>query len=164
LAYNEELTEKAAWLAKRYDLMVSIDMASYNVVEDKLDFFKHLVDKYIDVVFANEEEARAFTGYEPVDALHKISENTLIAVVKTGEKGSMIKYDGKIYNIEAIKVKPVDTTGAGDFYAAGFLYGLTKNFPMEKCGSLGSYLAGRVTEFIGAKPSADVWTEIENNF
>ncbi len=164
LAYNEELTEKAVWLAQKNGMTVAIDMASYNVVEDKLDFFKYLVKKYIDIIFANEEEAKAFTQLEPEDALKKISEETEIAIVKTGEEGSMIKQDGNVYKINAIKVNPIDTTGAGDFYAAGFLYGLTRGFGLDRCGNLGSYLAGRVTEFIGAKPAADVWNEIENHF
>jgi sugar/nucleoside kinase (ribokinase family) len=162
LVYNEELVLKAIEIAKANNMLIAIDMASYNVVEDKRDFLDRIIRKYVDIVFANEEEAKAFTGLEPEEALHKIAENVLFSVVKIGEKGSLIKYDGKVYRIPAIKVNPVDTTGAGDFYAAGFLYGLTRGFSPEKCGAVASFLAGKVTETIGAKPNKNVWEEIKS--
>ena len=161
LVYNEDLVMKAVEIAKAKNMMIAIDMASYNVVEDKKEFLEKIIKNYVDIVFANEEEAKAFTGLEPEEALHKIAEDVTISVVKIGENGSMIKYDGKVYKVPAIKVNPVDTTGAGDFYAAGFLFGLTKGFSMDKCGSIGSYLAGKVTETIGAKPDKNVWEEIK---
>ena len=161
LVYNEEVVLKAVEIAKANDMLIAIDMASYNVVEDKKEFLEKIVRDYIDIVFANEEEAKSFTGLEPEEALHKIAEDVMISVVKVGEKGSMIKYDGKVYNVPAIKVNPIDTTGAGDFYAAGFLFGLTRGFSMDKCGAIGSYLAGKVTETLGAKPDKNVWEEIK---
>jgi len=164
LAYNEELSEKAAWLAKKNKMIVSIDMASYNVIEDKFDFFEYLIKKYINIIFANEQEAKILTQLDPEEAIHKLSEKTEIAIVKIGDKGSLIKSNGTIHTIDAIKVKPLDTTGAGDFYAAGFLYGLSRNFDLYKCGLLGSYLAGKITEYIGAKPNNDVWENIKKDF
>ena len=162
LVYNEPLVERALEIAKSKNMTTAIDMASYNVVEDKKEFLQKIIGKYIDIVFANEEEAKAYTNEDPEKALDKIAEEVTIAVVKIGEKGSMIKFQGKRYDVSAIKVNPVDTTGAGDFYAAGFLYGMARNFSLDKCGKIGSYLAGKVTETIGAKPLENVWEEIKS--
>ena len=161
LVQNHELLENILKLAKQAGLKISIDMASFNVVEDNLDFLKTMVDKYVDIVFANEEEAKAFTGQEPEEALETLSQQCEIAVVKIGSKGSMIKTGGKRFDVEAIKTTAVDTTGAGDLYAAGFLYGLIHDLGMEKAGQVGSLLASTVIGKVGAKISESGWEHIE---
>lgn len=161
IVQNNELLETVLRLAKEAGLKISIDMASYNVVEDNLDFLKTMVKKYVDIVFANEEEAKAFTGKEPEDALHKIAETTDISVVKIGSKGSMVESGGTMVMIEPIKSSPVDTTGAGDSYAAGFLYGLIHNLGFEKAGYIGSLMASGVIENIGAKIPEERWQAIQ---
>ncbi|NLB86457.1 MAG: adenosine kinase, partial [Bacteroidales bacterium] len=113
LIFNNELIEKAVATAKKAGLKVSIDLASYNIVEENLDFLKYLIDKYIDIVFANEEEAKAFTGQEPEQALEMISSLCEIAVVKVGRQGSLVKGFNEKHAVAAIKAKPIDTTGAG---------------------------------------------------
>ncbi len=97
------------------------------------------------------KKSKAFTGKEPEDSLNELAEQCEIAVVKIGSKGSLIKSNGKVIKIDPIKVNPVDTTGAGDLFASGFLFGLTNNIPLEKCGNLGSLCAGKVIEVIGSK-------------
>jgi len=121
-----------------------------------------VTNKFIDIVFANEEEARAFTGYsDPLKAIEKISEYCEISIVKIGENGSLIKTkNNEILKIPPITVQPADTTGAGDLYASGFLYGLIKDLPLNMCGRIGSLLAGKVVEVIGAKLSESTWNEI----
>ncbi|MFC2104538.1 adenosine kinase [Bacteroidota bacterium] len=161
LVQNHALMLKAAELAKASNMSISIDMASFNVVEDNLEFLKDYVRNYVDIIFANEEESKAFTGKEPEDSLKELADDCEIAVVKIGSKGSLVKSKGQIYRIDPIKVKPVDTTGAGDLYASGFLYGLTNNMPLEKCGQLGSFCAGKVIEVIGSKMSNETWEEIK---
>lgn len=128
LIFNHELIEKAVSMAKHCGLRVSLDMASYNVVEANLEFLKYLTEKYVDIVFANEEEAKSFTGKEPEEALEMISSMCEIAVVKVGAEGSYIKRGKEVHRAGIIKIKPIDSTGAGDNYAAGFLYGLVKNW------------------------------------
>ena len=91
LVQNHELISTAVTLAKKNNLKVSLDLASYNVVEANLDFLREIVEKYVDILFANEEEAKAFTGKEPREALDKIAKMVRIVVVKTGSKGSLIK-------------------------------------------------------------------------
>lgn len=96
---------------------------------------KYLIDKYVDIVFANEEEAKAFTGKEPEQALDMISSMCEIAIVKIGAEGSLVKRANEREAVGAIKAKPIDTTGAGDNYAAGFLYGLINNWDLRRCAS-----------------------------
>jgi len=163
LVLNHALMNKAAKLAKANNMKISIDMASYNVVEGNLEFFKKYVKEYVDIVFANEEESKAFTGKEPEDALNELAEYCEIAVVKIGKKGSLVKNNGKIYRIEPFKANSIDTTGAGDLYASGFLFGLVNNMPMEKCGSIGSLCASKVIEFIGSKMELKTWEHIKKN-
>ncbi|MFK5856323.1 MAG: PfkB family carbohydrate kinase, partial [Bacteroidota bacterium] len=160
LVQNHELLEAILRTAKNNGLKVSIDLASYNVVEDNLDFLKEMVEKYVDIVFANEEEAKAFTGLEPEEALNELSKVTDIAIVKIGKKGSMIKQGDTIVTVDVREIDPIDTTGAGDIYAAGFLYGLVNNLGFKKSGEVGSLLASTVIENIGAKISDGDWQKI----
>jgi len=160
LVQNHILLEEILRKAHRAGLKISLDLASYNVVEDNLDFLHEMVEKYVDIVFANEEEAKAFTGMEPTNALHKIADKVHIAVVKIGSKGSMVKTDGKIYTAGVIKANSIDTTGAGDLFASGFLYGMSKELPFDKCLEIGSIVAGNVIEVIGAKMDSQRWENI----
>lgn len=162
LVQNHQLIEKAVVLAKEKGLTVSLDLASYNVVEDNLRFLRGIIDKYIDIVFANEEEARAFTGMEPEKAVAEISKRCTVAVVKTGKKGSLIRKKNQLTEIGIIPVQPVDTTGAGDLYAAGFLYGHSLGLEMKDCGDLGALLAGNVIEVMGSKMSNEQWGKISD--
>ncbi len=161
LVQNHELIETALRLAKEAGLKISLDLASFNVVEDNLDFLKEMTEKYVDILFANEEEAKAFTGMEPKEALHEISKSVDISVVKIGGKGSMVKQRELIVNIEPIKANPIDTTGAGDIYASGFLWGYLNGLGFEKAGYAGSLLASTVIEVIGAKFDDAKWDEIK---
>jgi sugar/nucleoside kinase (ribokinase family) len=160
LVQNQRLIKKAVKLAKAAGLTVSLDLASYNVVEDNLKFLKRIVRDYVDIVFANEEEALAFTGYQPERAVAEISRHCEIAVVKTGPKGSLVQSGNYFYLIDITPTKVVDTTGAGDLYAAGFLDAVFKAFPIEKCGMAGAILAGNVIRYVGAKIPEEAWPAI----
>ena len=160
LVYNHALIQKAVEAASEAGLLISIDMASFNVVDDNLDFLQNIVNKYVDICFANEEEARSFTGYEPEQALDAIASMCTWAIVKVGEKGSMIKYNHEVSQVGIIEANCIDTTGAGDLYASGFLYGLANDWPMEKCGMAGAMLSGKVIEMFGSRMKPAVWEEI----
>ena len=160
LVQNHQLIEQALKLAKESGMKVSIDMASYNVVEDNLDFLTDMVERYVDIVFANEEEAKAFTGMEPEAALDKIAGMADIAIVKVGKEGSFIKSGDEKIKIGVIESSVADTTGAGDLYASGFLHGIANNKGFEYSGKLGSLLAGTVIQNIGAKISDESWENI----
>ncbi|MCD7972914.1 MAG: adenosine kinase [Candidatus Azobacteroides sp.] len=162
LVQNHTLIEQAAALAKAHEIKIAIDLASYNVVESNLEFLFHLIREYADIVFANEEESKALCGKNPQDALIYLSEICDIAIVKVGKEGSLIKNKEKVLHVNPLKANPVDTTGAGDLYAAGFLHGLLQDKPLTQCGEYGSLLAGNVIEVIGAKIDEERWVHIEN--
>jgi sugar/nucleoside kinase (ribokinase family) len=153
LVQNHELLKRAVELAKEAGAMVSIDLASFNVVEENYDFLWDIVKGYVDIVFANEEEAKSFTGKEPREAINQIAEHAQIAVVKIGKKGAYIKNDGVVTHVDATDVKAIDTTGAGDLFASGFLFGLVNGWTMEKAGRAGAIMAGKVIEKIGGRLS-----------
>ncbi|MDD3320431.1 MAG: adenosine kinase [Paludibacter sp.] len=160
LVQNHDLIRTAVKMAKEKGLKVSIDLASYNVVEDNLDFLHEIVNQYVDIVFANEEEAKAFTGKAPEEALDIIASMCEIAVVKVGKDGSFIKSGNEKVQIKPRLAKCIDTTGAGDLYASGFLFGLAKNYSLEVSGKIGSIVSGNVVEVLGAKMTDEVWEKI----
>ncbi|MDD3077934.1 MAG: adenosine kinase [Paludibacter sp.] len=160
LVQSHDLIRQAVKLAKEAGLLVSIDLASYNVVEENLDFLNEIISLYVDIVFANEEEARALTGKEPKEALIEIAEHCRIAVVKIGKDGSYVKSGDNQFLIQPHPANCVDTTGAGDLYAAGFLYGLAMGYSLDICGKIGSLVSGNVVEVLGAKMADEVWAMI----
>lgn len=156
---DHELLEKSVQIARKHGMDISIDMASYNVVEENLDFLKYIINEYVDIVFANEEEARSLTGLPPRQALDAIARMCKIGVVKVGKEGSMVKSGDEVFNIPAIEAAVVDTNGAGDIYAAGFLYGLGQGWALNKCAMCGGILAGKIIEITGARLSEQGWQE-----
>jgi sugar/nucleoside kinase (ribokinase family) len=161
LIYNKPLVERACRIAKANNMRIAMDLSSYNVVLDKLDDFREIVEKYIDIVFANEEEAKAFTGHRTDEALKNISLLCDTVILKVGKEGSWIKRGNETIKTDAIKAQSKDTTGAGDLYASGFLYGLAMNEPLKKCGLYGAILSGKVIEVVGAKMDEDRWNDIK---
>jgi len=157
IVQNHELLEKAVKIAKELGMLISIDLASYNVVEENLDFLKYIIEDYVNIVFANEEEAKAFTGKEPEEALSELASICDIAVVKIGKDGSLVKRGKDIYRIPAIEANVVDTNGAGDIYAAGFLFGLSQDWSLDKCAMAGGILAAKIIEITGARLNEDGW-------
>lgn len=162
LIFNHDLILKVCQIAKEKGLQISMDMASYNIIEANYDFVKMLLTDYVDIIFANEEEAKAFTGKEGVDALNVLSEYCSVAIVKVGKDGSYIKMNGEITKIEPVDAVRRDTTGAGDIYASGFLYGLLNGYTPLKAGNLASFLSARMIEVIGAKLPDEVWNQVKN--
>lgn len=162
LIFNRELVEESCRFAKKNNMKIAIDLSSYNVVDAKLDDFRSIISNYVDIVFANEEEARSFTGKEPLEALDTISEMCEIAVVKVGKDGSLIKRGEEIIKIGTPIVNCIDTTGAGDLYAAGFLAAYASGESLERCGIYGSVLAANVIEIIGARMDSSRWEKVKN--
>lgn len=163
LVQSHALIETAVRMAKAQGLLVSIDLASYNVVEEHKEFLLYLIKEYVDIVFANEEEAKALTGASPREALDIIADMCEIAVVKEGAAGSYIKRKDKVWHIGAIPAKCVDTTGAGDLYASGFLFGLSCGFDLQRCGNLGALVSGKIVEVVGPKLPVETWNSIKES-
>ena len=161
LVFNHELIKAGVELAKENGLKVAIDLSSFNVVETNLGFLKDLIKNHVDIVFANEEEAKAFTGLEPEEALHKIAEDCELTVVKLGKEGSLIKNGSEVVRVGSIEAKALDTTGAGDAYAAGFFYGLTNGHNLEVCGKIAALLSGKVVEVMGPNLPDSAWEKVK---
>jgi len=162
LVQNHDLILKAAKTAKECGLKVAVDLASFNIVAENLEFLRGLVRDYVDIVFANEDEAKTFTcEAEPLNALQVISEMCELAVVKIGIKGAMIKQGDEVVHVGIMAAaKRVDTTGAGDFYAAGFLSGLCDGLSLRQCGTIGAITAGKVIEVVGTTFGEEAWEDI----
>lgn len=160
LVQNHELLKTALCFAKDAGALVSIDMASFNVVDANLDFLWDMVKEYVDIVFANEDEAKSFTKMEPEDALNEIAKYVQVAVVKIGAKGALIKQGDEVVRIQAVNTKVIDTTGAGDLFASGFLYGLLNDWPLHKAGAAGAIMAGKIISKIGGRLAVDEIAEV----
>lgn len=160
LVQNLDLIRKAVALAHENGAKVVLDMASYNVVEASKDFLLEIIPQYVDILFANEEEAKALCNTEPEKALNIIADMVEIAIVKIGEKGSWIKRGEEKVFVPALKVDCMDTTGAGDLYASGFLYGLINSKSLKESGEIGTLLAGNVIQVMGPKMNDDKWNEL----
>jgi sugar/nucleoside kinase (ribokinase family) len=161
MVQNHDLVRQAVKIAKRHGLKISLDLASYNVVEQNMEFLDEILRDYVDIVFANQDEAKAFTGLDPEGALSELAGLCEIAVVKVGRKGSYIKKGMEVHKIGIIDAIPLDKTGAGDLYASGFIYGLINKYPLNICGELGSILSGKVIEVVGPKMEDQVWDTIK---
>ena len=157
LVQDQDLLSTAVQMAKAAGCLISIDMASYNVVESNDAFLHNLVEKYVDIVFANESESRAFTKLPPREALAEIAKLCKIAVVKVGKEGSMVQSGNEYHFIGPCPANTIDATGAGDTYAAGFLYAHALGMPLDVCGKVGSILAAKVVEVIGTKIDVPRW-------
>lgn len=160
LVANPTMLDKAVATAKAKGLKIAIDMASYNVVEESRDYFMQLIENQVDYVFANEKEAFALTGLEPLSALDFIAERCEIAVVKVGAKGAYIKCGNEMETVAPIKANVIDTNGAGDMWAAGFLAGLVQGKDLKTCGTMGGIVAANVIEVLGTKMDETRWNKI----
>ena len=163
LVQNQALARRAVELAHKAGCIISIDMASYNVVESNLAFLHDIVERYVDIVFANETESKAFTKLDdPRKALDEIARMCKVAVVKVGKDGSWIRSGENIHFIEAYPAQTIDATGAGDTYAAGFLFAHSLGLPLEACGHAGSIIAAKVVEVLGTKIDIPRWKSAKN--
>ena len=109
---------------------------------------------------ANEEEAKAFTHKEGLEALEVLSHYCDVAIVKVGKDGSYIQMNGETTKVDPVDAIRIDTTGAGDIYAAGFLYGYLNGMSAEETGRLASWLSARMIENVGAKLPDEVWAKV----
>lgn len=163
LVQEYELIESIMRCAREAGLKVILDLASYNVVCDHYEFFRHLVEEYVDVVFANEEECAAFTLVsDPYEGLDALVAHCRLAIVKLGARGAIARYhDGDVFYADALTgCTVVDTTGAGDYFAGGFLYALGQGADLKKCLQAGSLLGGTVIGQLGAALPEEKWHEI----
>lgn len=160
LVQNLDLIREAISLAKKHGAKVILDLASFNVVESNREFLLEIIPELVDIVFANEEEAKALLNVDPQEAVDILAQKAEIAIVKLGENGSLIKKGSESVFVPSLKVNCIDTTGAGDLYAAGFLYGLLSNLSLKESGEIGSLLAANVIQQVGPKMDDLKWADL----
>jgi sugar/nucleoside kinase (ribokinase family) len=142
LLFNSQLILKVLKTAKASEALISLDLPSYNVVKESHELLRHIVETFVDILMANEDEAQAYTGQ--------------------ADEGSLIAH-----NNEILPIRPqgsghvIDSTGAGDLWAAGFLFGLVNGYRLEKCGALGSACGYEVCQVMGANIPETGWERIK---
>jgi sugar/nucleoside kinase (ribokinase family) len=147
---------KAIDVAKAAGTKVSFTLSDAFCVDRFRDQFIELIENHVDILFANENEILSLFQVESFDdALQHIRHKCEVAALTRSEKGSVVISGDEVHVIDAKKVKVVDTTGAGDAYAAGFLYGYTHGRPLDVCGHMGVVMASEVISHYGARAEAD---------
>lgn len=150
LVQNHDLVRRILSVAKAEGVKVITDLSSHNIVAEERSFFAEMLDS-VDIVFANEEECEAFTGKPARKGLEDLAAHCDIAVVKTGANGVLVQRGSEIVKTAAIEVPNViDTTGAGDGFAAGFLYTLAQGHSLERCAVVGGLVAAEIIQGLGA--------------
>jgi len=144
--------------AKQAGIPVSFDLASYGIVREYRDELRGLLRDHVDVVFANELEAAEFAGADDSESmLGALAELCPVAAVKLGALGSIVRMDGRTVRIAPEPATPVDATGAGDLWQAGFLFGWLHHAAPEVCGRIGSILGAAAVSHFGARLPEESW-------
>jgi sugar/nucleoside kinase (ribokinase family) len=150
--------EKAAEIAHGAGREVALTLSDGFCVDRHREHFKELVAQHIDILFANEEEIKSLYQVDSFDAaLQRVRNHCRIACLTRSEKGSVVLSGEEVHVVDAEAVeRVVDTTGAGDQYAAGFLYGYTQGRDLHTAGRIGSIAAAEVVSHYGARPEVDL--------
>lgn len=154
--WTNELTRAAALkaieLAKKNQVKVAFTVSDPFLIGLFRDRFWQLIEEDVDLLFCNEEEARALTGkqdsIECARIIHQHSENVALTL---GKNGSLLMHEGEVIPVEGVPVVAIDSTGAGDMYAAGVLYGITNGLSWRQAGHLASHAAARIVGQLGAR-------------
>jgi sugar/nucleoside kinase (ribokinase family) len=156
----KKAVRRAAAVAHQADQLVALTLSDPFCVERHREEFLELIEGHVDILFANEHEITMLYEVDTFDeALHRVRGHCEIAALTRGPHGSVVVAGDDVHVIDAHPVEVVDTTGAGDLYAAGFLYGLTHGHALATCGRLASLAAAEVISHLGARP-AEVLAEL----
>jgi len=163
LLFNPDLMTVSLKAAKNAGALVSLDLASFTVVEQAKAILEEMIEQYVDILIANEDEALAYTGFnDDTRALARLARHVKMAVLKVGARGSFIQHENRVCRIPALGTgTAIDTTGAGDLWASGFLFGLVNGYSHEKCGRLASACGYEVCQVVGADIPAGGWIRIK---
>jgi len=148
--------------AKKNNILISIDLADSALIERHREKVNKIIKDYADIIFVNENEAEKLTNKKPSEAIQEIKKFCRIAVVKVGEKGSLIMDKEGFHKINGFKVNAINTTGAGDAYAGGFLYGISHDLDVKTSGKIASYVAAQVVASHDSMINRNLQEEIKN--
>lgn len=162
LFFNPSLMHRLVEVCGKAGVNMALDLGSFTVVQAAGAALPEILKKYVKILIANEDEAKALVGDMPEEAMaRKLGEYCPIAVLKIGRRGSIICENGRLTYVEPVLVeKAVDTTGAGDFWAAGFLHAWLKGADMARCGKCGSILGAAAVQVVGTSLDAETWGRI----
>ena len=160
LLQDWELIKTAVSIAKNNNLTVCLDFASYNIVEENIIFLEELIDSYIDILFANEDEMKMFLSKSKYN-IEYLKNKLNIIIEKKGKNGVKVISTNFDETVETYPANVIDTTGAGDAFAAGFLYGLIKDQNLTNCAKLGNLLGSTAVEYYGAKIPEEKWEKVK---
>lgn len=148
---------KAIETAKRNFCKIALTLSDPFCVERNISAFKEMITNDIDLLFCNEAELKLLYNTKNLDeAVQRGSKDVELVACTVAEKGVVIANKGNIISVPAKNTKVVDTTGAGDLFAAGFLYGLLQNENMVMCGNMGNLAASEIISHLGARPNSDL--------
>jgi sugar/nucleoside kinase (ribokinase family) len=163
LLFNRPVVERALELARKHGAKVALDLGSFQVVQAMREYLDELFAKRrIDVLLANEDEARAYTGLGESESLEHFVDKVDTAVVKRGARGALIGSGKERVEVSAHAVKALDTTGAGDLWASGFLYGLNHDLGLGNSANLGSKIGSEVVQVLGAVIPPEGWGRVRD--
>lgn len=155
-----ETVFRAVDIAREHNAGIALTVSDAYCVQRHREIFYHLINRHVDLLFANVQEICALAETEDMkEAVQKVSSVCRLIAVTDGENGSMICHEGNIIPVAPFGVKAVDTTGAGDSYAAGFLYGLTHGGSLEYSGRLASFFSSRVVSAVGPRYNGNIRQE-----
>jgi len=159
--FNHDLMRAIAAAADGSGARIALDLASFEVVEANREVIRELLDGPVDLVFANEEEARAWHEEGIEAAWEDLAARCSVAVVKVGADGAWIAGPGgERHRIPAKPAEALDTTGAGDNWAAAFLAGWLRGLPLQACGEMGAIAGAAVVAVNGAHAPPETWNRI----
>lgn len=148
---------RAIDIAHRADRRIALTLSDLFCVDRYRDEFLDLLNKHVDILFANEDELKSLYGIDDTEeAIRRIHKDADIAAITRGANGSTIIANSDRIDVPAVATNVEDTTGAGDLFAAGFLYGLSRDLPILRCGEIASACAGEIISHVGARPEADL--------
>lgn len=158
---NESLTERAMILAKEYGAKISFDLASFEIADRYRERIVHLLSHHIDILFANELETRIFTKLDAERGCDILKDICETVVVFLGDSGGWVARGNEKIRYPAFEANPLDTTGAGDLFASGFLHGYLKGCSLEECARRGAIAGSAVVQVLGTEIPPDVWKLIK---
>lgn len=160
---HHKLVRDAIAFAQAQEATISLDLSSFEVVSAKKEFIWELLNEgYIDIIFANQEEAFSLTGLSPEEASSLLANYCDISVVTMAERGSYVNHGRSQWQCPAFAVDLVDSIGAGDLFISGFLHGYLTGRAVQTCACIGTLLASHVVQVLGAEIPSGHWEEIYN--
>lgn len=162
LSYGD-LVPQAMRLAKAAGAKISLDLASFEMVAHYRHLILDLLKNYVDIVFANDLEAKMLMDTDAKEACAAMAKLCPTAVVSLNKEGCWVAQRHELQHCPAYPVDAIDTTGAGDLFASGFLYGYLANKPLSTCAHYGALLGAAVVQVEGAEIPEERWKQLQQD-